>query len=303
MPWWFTCLILLVMWALLVIVVLRSEWTVNRPWIEKGALCILAGGLVWALGSKTVREQFDRASTLAPTAEATLSPTPTTTPPFRAEVQTVMNYSPVGRQLTDFVVAYGPASIGFVSPVPFLMHIQVTNLQNIRSAITEYVVEIGLGDKGPWHSLSPISLTDCELYYLSNLKHPSPAVGGGLRLSEGSYIFRTPRDPSNLTTAIQLKPNRILEDELGRDIEPHNSIQGWAAFDKADGSVTVFEGQNIFYRITVNDSAGVLWSTILRMPLGSRKGERIADTRLGTLLQTGVVRDLHNRQLRPYTLK
>jgi hypothetical protein len=303
MPWWFTCLVLFVMWTLLVIVVLRSKWTVNRRWIEKGALCILAGGLVWALGSKTVREQFDRASTLAPTAETTLSPTPTTTPPFRAEVRTVMNSSPVGGRLTDFVVAYGPPSSGFVSPVPFLMHIQVANLQNIRSTITEYAVEIGLGDKGPWHSLPPISLATCELYYLSNLEHPSPAVGGGLGLPEGSFIFRTPRDPSYLSTAIQLKPNRILEDELRRDIEPHNSIQGWAAFDRADGKVTVFEGQNIFFRITVNDSAGVSGSTILRMPLGSRKGERIADTRRGTLLQTGVVRDLHNCQLRPYTLK
>jgi hypothetical protein len=58
MPWWFTSLILLLMWALLVVVAVRSEWTVNRPWLEKVGLCTLAGGLVWALGSKTVIQQY-----------------------------------------------------------------------------------------------------------------------------------------------------------------------------------------------------------------------------------------------------
>jgi len=61
MPWWFTSLILFLMWALLMVVAVRSEWTVNRSWIEKVALCIVAGGLVWALGSKTVIEQYRQA--------------------------------------------------------------------------------------------------------------------------------------------------------------------------------------------------------------------------------------------------
>lgn len=61
MPWWFTCIILFVMWALLATVSIRSEWTVHRSWIAKGALCIVAALFVIALGAKSVRQQWELA--------------------------------------------------------------------------------------------------------------------------------------------------------------------------------------------------------------------------------------------------
>src|ERR1700682_3534770 len=71
MPWWATGLVLLGMWGLAATVILFSEWTIGRPWITKGVLCILAAWFVWALGAKTVREQLALA-------HASLSITPST---------------------------------------------------------------------------------------------------------------------------------------------------------------------------------------------------------------------------------
>jgi len=61
LPWWATCLLLFGMWALAVVLVLLSEWTIGRSWIVKVVLCLLAAGFLWALGSKTVLEQYRQA--------------------------------------------------------------------------------------------------------------------------------------------------------------------------------------------------------------------------------------------------
>jgi hypothetical protein len=72
MPWWFTCFILFLMWALLATVAIRSEWTVNRPWIAKGTLCVGAALFVITLGAKTVREGWNQARSGTPAPDVTL---------------------------------------------------------------------------------------------------------------------------------------------------------------------------------------------------------------------------------------
>ena len=58
LPWWAYIAILLLMWAIAVVVILRSEWTIHFIWPTKAALSLLAAAVVWSLGSQSVRQAY-----------------------------------------------------------------------------------------------------------------------------------------------------------------------------------------------------------------------------------------------------
>jgi hypothetical protein len=227
--------------------------------------------------------------------------------PFSAEVRIVINSSPVKDKLTMFVVGHG-GLVGrdglvqqIVSPIPFLLYAQVTNLENVPSNITDYSVEVSSYRFGPWHPLPSISLRSCDLYVIGVDVGP-PGLGPpgkSLRFSRGSYLLATPPAAKYLASGDLLKPDHLLESELGHNIQPHDHVEGWAAFDHADNFM-VFRSKSIYFRITVRDSAGLEGSTVSKIPVFSNES---SDTTMATFTRLGLVRDLSDDPILPYSGK
>jgi hypothetical protein len=225
-------------------------------------------------------------------------------PPFRTEARTVLNSSPIRKQLTPFVVTHGNPSRPTVSPVPFLIYLEVVNLQSVPSRISDYSVAIGrcylYGWWCKWYPLPTIPLESSALFFLLPNRAPNRTSLQNkpiIWLPTGSILLAPPEKPEYLASALLLQPDRLFDTELHRTIPSHETIAGWAAFDHSQG-FKVFKGPNVYFRISVRDSAGIENVTVYRTPLYSNE---LMSTTMATLTLTGIGRDLRHLSVESYT--
>lgn len=217
-------------------------------------------------------------------------------PPFRTEVRTLFNSSPVRRDLTVFVVAHAiPTRI---SPIPFFMYLEMTNLQNVPSHITEYSLAIGrchlYGLWCTWYPLPTISLESSKLFALATANAPPRSTQITTLVAPGHYLLATPVPRRYLAFARLQQPDHIFEVELHRTIPAHETISGWAAFDHSKG-FDIFTGP-VSFRFFVRDSANVEDVTVSQIPPNELTGSSLA-----SLTSTGVIQDLSAYPFEPYT--
>jgi hypothetical protein len=214
---------------------------------------------------------------------------------FRAEPRVVFNSSPVRDRMTMFGFRWGPIVNGPISPIPFLIYLQVTNLQAYPAQIVDFSAEIAHHRFGPWWHLPTIALTEGQIYLVG---FPGlVASGDKLLFPRGTYLLATPVDPSLLARSILITPDLLFENEVKRPIRPHESVKGWVAFDHAR-DYEVFRGPGVYFRVTISDSAGVTARSVFPTPIGARgSGELGAPT----LTPNGTVRNLSSSRIAPYT--
>jgi hypothetical protein len=277
--------------ALRLLLFVENRWGAKHPKMTfLAVVCIggiigasIAGGgwLVFQKHKEHVGELFFREQT----------PAPKPGDPFRAEVRSVMFYDNTN-PLSLFMVGYPSANGQNTSPVFYLMHIQIVNMQNITSTIVEYSVAASDNVNGPWENLVPISLMSTNLYALGITKPGSGKVG----IPQGAYRLATAMKPEDMRHAALLDPNPKLEAELGKPIQPHHTISGWAAFDSKRRSAA----RRNYFRISVRDSADVSFSGIAPLHV-RKKTDTEADTRVGLIDKVGIISDISGFHIRYFS--
>lgn len=268
--------LLLVKFGSWVVTIQSSIW-------ERGIIALLVFGLIGAGWAESIRWVRSR----QPNEDKSASP------PFRAEIRSVVFHDGPG-PLTLFMVAYSSKYGQTTSPVYYLANIQIVNLQNVDSTIVEYSVGVSDNIDGPWDNLIPISLKSTNLYILGISKGGTGKIG----FPFGAYRLASAMKQDDMRHAALLAPYPQLEDELGKPIPPHRTINGWAAFDskKRDGT------KRNFFRITVRDSANIKFSSVASLPIGkSLDNETMVDTRVGLMIKTGVIEDIGGFHVRYYS--
>lgn len=195
--------------------------------------------------------------------------------------------------LTLYMVTY-PSLFGeTASPVLYLTFMQVTNLQDVASTISEFRVAVSKEPEGPWEDLVPIPLATTSLYVLGK----SPASPKVLALGRGTYRLGTPMTTNDMKNAALLLANPILESEFARPIQPHSPISGWVALDSLR-HVGLTPGQ-IYFRVTIHDTANKGGKYVVPLPIRS-PGESSMDVNTGTLQVTGVNADISSYHVKYY---
>lgn len=196
--------------------------------------------------------------------------------------------------LTMYMVAY-PSMFGeTTSPVLYLTYVQITNLQDIASTISEFSVSASKNPNGPWESLVPIPLTSTSLFALG-IRTPSPK---NLAMGHGTYRLATPMKTTDMKYAAVLQATPTLESELTKLIQPHGAISGWVAFD-SETHKGLTPGQ-IYFRVNLRDTAKKGDAYVVPLPLkkGIDSSMEIAN---GHLLVTGQVVDISRFKVRYYS--
>ena len=214
---------------------------------------------------------------------------------FKAQVRTTIVY-PNLNPIAPFMVAYRAGSNITISPVAYLIYIQLVNSQTVEGTVDEYWVEISNDPNGLWGRLIPIPLMTTHLFIPNHnankqqikLDFPKgfyPTMGAGLS-----------RDA--LEHCSWLKPSRILDAQLGENIPPHQTMRGWAAFSSIMPPIG-FTGFPHWLRIGVRDSDEHVSLSIV--PFGfSVLGE--AEPQMAELETTGEVSDLRQSPIQWYGL-
>jgi len=201
--------------------------------------------------------------------------------PFGVEVRTafVSDSGP----LTFYMVSYRSPLGLTVSPVFYLMFVRITNLQDVGSTISGFEVAVSEKKEGPWEELVSIPLFTSSLYSLgTSVPDNSVKPEDTPTLVMGPGAFRlTAMTMENMKYAIPLRPDRTLESEFSKPIPPHSPISGWVAFDSRRQMGVA--AKEIYFRITLRDTAGKLGQYVEPLPIGRGDGA-------STYVDTGMMR-------------
>jgi len=111
---------------------------------------------------------------------------------------------------------------------------------------------------------------------------------------KGTYKLGSAMQVSDLRSSLMQIPSSVLEDKLQQYISPHDSVEGWAAFDIVETSTEVI---NKRFKIEIVDSAGETSSLVVKNPVPS-EGEY--DTSRAYLQPVGDVVDLSDSYIKYY---
>jgi len=249
-----------------------------------GAVLLLLVVALYIRNDLIRRETSAKASTTTNTASVA---------PFSAGVRSAMIYDGEG-PLSLYMVGYDSMYGKTASPVFYLMHIRIVNQQDIPATIEAYSVAVSANETGPWENLMPIPLLSSDLYALGILT----SGVGRLAVPRGAYRLGTPMRPEDMTHAALLNPQPKLESELlGREIQPHKTIGGWAAFDLRNRSVRTVRN---YFRITLRDSANRSVVSIAPTPRRQQQDSE-TDTQVGFIDRAGPVVDISQFHVRYYS--
>jgi len=213
-----------------------------------------------------------------------------TPPPFRAEVRAAAIHDatgPLGLFMVAYQSMYGPT----ISPVGYLLNLQVANLQDVASTIVSYSVDVGREPNGPWQKLAPIPLEETSLYAAGIVSAGSGRIG----FPRGAYRLATPITREDLKHAALLAPSPTFNAQLANALAPHGTISGWAAFDS-----TTHEAGRVqdYFRVTLRDSANVTLSSVAK--LYRCPDDREMDPQIGIILKLGPIVDISSFYVRYY---
>ena len=212
---------------------------------------------------------------------------------FRAEVRSgfVSDAGP----LTSYMVAYQSMFGDTVSPIFYLTYFEITNLQDVPSRISEFKVEAAKTERGDFEELIPIPLTSTRLYWVGPNSATQPKR---LMLNRGTYRLGTQPARDEMKTAMLVIPPAVLQTRMAQTIPPHDSINGWAAFDSRQHR-GLSPGQ-IFFRITVRDTAGKRQTNVIPLPLRRPEDNSLMEANDVYIDTTGQIFDISGFTVRNY---
>jgi hypothetical protein len=212
--------------------------------------------------------------------------------PFNAAIRATTVYvgeSPVSLFMVTYQSPHGPTA----SPVCYLMYLEFVSRQDFKVDIDHYFVEIGYFRYIPWwHKLRPIPLTEYPMFAVGvSGGNPAP---GKVWFPKGTYLMKEhPEFKQELHRATLMNLTPLFESEIIKSIPAHETVQGWAAFDRANVNIGSVRDQLL--KITVVDSAGNTSSTIVEMPLPDLNE---IDTSRALMQPTTTEADLSDRYLK-----
>ncbi len=198
--------------------------------------------------------------------------------------------SPIGLFMAVYEGLHGLTA----SPIGYLLYMQITNQQEINSKINSYFLFISDTSYGPWKPLKSINLTSAGVYAL-DVQTNNGIDGPKILTGRGTFWLAKPLQVSSLKTAVLIKLNSYFDHEIQDSILPHRYIEGWAAFDRAEG---INDAKNKYYKMIVRDSAERETTIVIPNPV-PKSGE--TDTGMQTLQPTGANVDLSSAFLKFYS--
>ncbi len=184
--------------------------------------------------------------------------------PFSGRIAATTDY--VGTNpISLFMVLYDSKHGATASPVNYLMYIELVNQANYPIRIDMYSVSISRSYYIPWwHKLPPIPLTERPVYALGvpegGKPNPNP-----IWFPKGTYLMgEYPEGTRQLHYARMITFSPQFDAEIRKPIDAHQTIEGWAAFDRADDIVQL---KDKYLNITIRDSTGAISQSIVGTPL------------------------------------
>jgi hypothetical protein len=185
-----------------------------------------------------------------------------------------------------------------ISPVFYLVYLQITNAQDVPSTILHYSVSVSAKKTGPWENISPIPLMGRTLFFT---RPPDNKQIGNATISfgRGAYRLATKTVKENLTHAVRVAPRPLLEEELRQAIPAHIPVIGWAAFDSKKHTGDIARN---YFRITVKDSANITSTSISELPR-KQEGDEGADPHVALMDVIGPITDISECYVRYFSDK
>ena len=194
--------------------------------------------------------------------------------------------------LTLYMVAY-PSIFGqTASPIFYLAFIQITNLQDIASTISEFSVYASKTPEGPWENLKPIPIASVRLFILG-VRTPSPKK---VLFKHETYRLATPMTTKDMKHAALLNASPALGPKLAKPIQPHDSISGWVALDPTTHK-GLTPGQ-IYFRFSLRDTANKSDNYVVPLPI---KKDSSIGLDNGSIQVTGIVTDISQFKVHYYS--
>jgi len=214
--------------------------------------------------------------------------------PFRVGVRS-MAVSDAPGELTLFMVGYRSMYGDTASPVFCLANLEIVNGRGFQVTVDRVGLAVGDNADGPWVDLVQIPLRGRALYMLG--AQPGAASQKKVEYPHGTYRLSSPMKAKALNSAALLTPTPILEAELLKPIQPHDTAAGWAAFDSPRRSTKAVPN---YVRITVRDTTGVLISSVIESPRPqARDAEH--DVQPGIIETAGMIVNIRKFHVRRYS--
>lgn len=179
------------------------------------------------------------------------------------------------------------------SPVFYLAYIQITNLQDVPSTISDFKIAGSKDPQGPWEDLVPIHLATTTLYALgSATTYPKTLMMGC-----GTARLATAMTKENMKNAEIVEAAPSLESEIAGSIPPHSTIRGWVALDSLRHA-GLSPGQ-IYFRFKMLDAANKSGTYVAELP---RRyfGDSSMDLNCGTIKVSGIPADISDFHVKYY---
>lgn len=194
--------------------------------------------------------------------------------------------------LTLYMAGY-PSILGkTASPIFYLTYLQITSLQDAVNRINELKIAASNKSDGPWEDLVPIPLGSVALYALGGKVSPPKT----LALRHETYRLAKPFALEDMKQAMPLKLERVLDFELSKPIQPHSTVNGWAAFDSRSRK-GLTPGQ-IYFRVTIRDANQNTESRIVAFPTQPDSSIHVD---AGSMYVSGQVADISGYKVRYYS--
>ncbi len=212
-----------------------------------------------------------------------------------AEFRTAIFYDADGL-LSPFMAVYQSTHGTTASPLYFLFYLQLTNRRDTPRKINAYSVAISGHESGPWKPLRSVSLINTKPFYIGTNAGDAPeGFRHSIHYGRGTYRLGTKPDGELLKKSVQLNFQSIFDLKVQDQIAPHGTLEGWIAFGRSDDFFEIKE--QIFYKITIRDSAGNSDSVVIRPP---RPPEGETDTGMASMTPIGPTVDLSRAFLKFY---
>jgi hypothetical protein len=217
--------------------------------------------------------------------------------PFTGRIAATTEY--VGKKpISLFMVLYPSRHGPTASPVNYLMYLEVVNRQDYQITIDAYSVAISKRYYSLWwHDLPPIPLTERPVYALGVPEGGKPDPNP-IWFPRGTYFMgEYPNGEQQLHYARMITLAPQFDAEIRNPIKAHETIKGWAAFDRPNDDSGMVDVLDKFLKITIRDSAGAISQTVVNspIPLGSEM-----DTSTAIMQPTTTETDLSSCYLKFY---
>jgi hypothetical protein len=188
--------------------------------------------------------------------------------PFSAKILAIIIY--VGRSPASlFMVTYSSAHGPTASPATYLMCIELENAEDRPVQIDSYSVSVGRHRFVPWwYRLPPISLTELPVYILApqSFKVTTRLPPAQFWFSRGTMLLAEhPEAKGELHHCWGITFSPLFDSEIRNPIAAHQTIQGWAAFDRADTNIRGLKHN--FLELAITDVDGTVSKSIVETPL------------------------------------